>query len=355
MIGEAWPYRVLLREDELLSSFLIRNAHAHGTTPYCFLSYYWPGKHFWNRDTDRTADRAWLDELEVFAGIPTTRLEASTLLPFRRVLGSALRNGDTPMLLSVSVFHRTRRRHGLQFCPTCLAEGRCWFRRVWRLGFVFVCPEHGTALLDACPTCGSPVVPHRSLWLDPSRCHQCGTFMGSEARMKLPPAGVLEWQRWLLDALSGTSKVAGPFDQPEAFTSVRSLLSVLTIRPVHAAIREALHLPLVALPADRLQFEHARTTERALLMETFAAWVAGWPLTFRLGISAARLTQRAFCRLRQPVTLRTEVERLPSGIARDRQYVPKVFDDQLLRLARTDRRAYRALRAQRLQKLAGLA
>ncbi len=173
--------------------------------------------------------------------------------------------------------------------------------------------------------------------------------------MELPQGGVFEWQRRLLDALSGSSNVSGPFDASELFTSVRSLLSVLTIRPVHAVIRKALHLSEATLSADRLQFEHARTTERALLMETLAAWVADWPTSFQLGVSAARLTQRAFCRLKQSATLRTEVEQLPSGITRDRGYVPRVFDDELLRLARTDRRAYRALRAQRLQKLVGLA
>lgn len=354
MIGETWPYHVPLRDDELLSSFLIRNAYAHGTTPYCFLSYYWPTKHFWNRDTDRTANRTWLDELGVLAAVPAERLEASTLLPFRRLLGSALHNGDTPLLLSVSVFHRTRRRHGLQFCPACLAEGRHWFRRVWRLGFVFVCLEHGVALQDACPTCGSPVVPHRSLWLDLSRCHQCGAFLASGDHAKLPAACVLEWQTRLLDVLYGSSMGAGPFDQRETFTSVRSLLSILTARRVHSALREAFHLPSAALPADRLQFEHARAAERALMMETLAAWLADWPSTFRIGVGAARLTQRAFRRLRQPVTLQAEVQRLPPGHERDARYVPKVFDDELLRLARTDRKAYRNLRAQRLQALAGL-
>ncbi|MBK9493910.1 MAG: TniQ family protein [Xanthomonadales bacterium] len=354
MIGGTWPYRVPLYEDELLSSFLVRNAYAHGTTPYCFLNLYWPGKHIWNRDIDRTVDHDWLDALAILAGIPAAQLEASTLLPLRAILGSTLRNGDTPLLLSASVFHRTRRRHSLQFCPICLVEGRRWFRRIWRLGFVFVCPEHGNALLDACPKCGSPVVPHRSLGLDPSRCHQCGTFLGNEARETLLQTGVLEWQNLLLGALSSPPRLAGPFVQSEAFAVVRSLLSVLTPRPVHTAIREAVHLPLVALPADRLQFEHARIRERALLMETLAAWVADWPVTFRRGAHAARLTQRAFRRLTQPATLRSEVEQLPLGIARDRAYVPKVLDNQLRRLARKDRSAYRALRARRLQELVGL-
>lgn len=354
MTGGAWPYCVPLREDELLSSFLIRNAHAHGTTPYCFLSYHWPGRQIWNRDTDRTADKSWLDELAVLADVPASRLEASTLQPFRRVLGSTLSNGDTPLLLSVSVFHRTRRRHGLQFCPLCLSEGRHWFRRVWRLGFMLVCSEHRVALLDACPTCGSPVVPHRALRLDLSCCHQCGAPLASGKCVTRLGADILEWQQWLLGALSGASTDTGPFEQTEICASVRSLLSLLTLRRTHSAIREVLHLPLVSLPADRLQFEHARAHERALLMETLAAWLADWPSMFRKGAGAAGLTQMSFRRLKQPSMLRAEVERLPLGSGRDRTYVPKVFDKELLRLARKDRKACRALRARRLQALAGL-
>lgn len=355
MIDSPWPYCVPLREDELLSSFLIRNAHVHGTTPYRFLSYFWPARHIWNRDTDRTADSIWLNELELLAGVPAGSLEASTLLPFRRVLGSMLHNGDTPLLLSISVFHRTRRRHGLQFCPACLAEGRHWFRRIWRLGFVVVCPEHRIALLDACPACGSPVVPHRSLRLDLTRCHQCDAFLGSQTRANLPAAGALEWQTHLLGALSGSSQHVGPFSAAEAFATVRSLLSILTARSIHSALRDTFHLPPATLPVSRLQFEHARTTERALMMETLAAWLASWPETFRIGANTVSLTQRTLQRLRQPPTLRMEVKRLPVGNGRDRHYVPKVFDRKLLRLARIDRKAYRALRAERLQALAGLA
>ncbi|MCG5514757.1 MULTISPECIES: TniQ family protein [unclassified Ectothiorhodospira] len=354
MIGDTWPYCVPLQEDELLSSFLIRNARAHGTTPYCFMSYYWPGRHFWDRDTDRAADADWLKELGVLAGVPAERLEASTLLPFRRVLGSTLRSGDTPLLLAVSLFHRTRRRHGLQFCPACFAEGRQWFRRIWRLGFVFVCPEHQITLLDACPACGAPVVPHRSLSLDQGRCHQCGAFLAGGIARQQPITGVLEWQKILLDTLMGVSDT-GPFERLETFTSVRALLSVLTARCVLTAIRDAFHLSPATLTAERLQFEHVRTADRAVLMETLAAWLSDWPSSFRIGANAAHLTQRTFHRLNQSSSrLRQEVERLPVGGKRDRRYVVKVLDAELVRLARVDKKAYRALRARRLQALSGL-
>lgn len=357
MIGKEWPYRVPLREDELLSSFLIRNAHAHGTTPYSFLSYHWPGRPFWNRDTDRVADRAWLNELEVCTGVSAHRLEASTLLSLRRDLGSTLPNGDTPLLLSVSVFHRTRRRYGLLYCPACFAEGRRWYRRIWRLGFVFVCSEHGELLLDACPACGSPIVPHRSMYLDLTRCHRCGGPLSTSQGGMVPPPDVLALQRYLLQVLAGGSNRVGPFDHTEVLSSVRGLLSVLTSRRVHTALRAAFRLPAAQLPVDRLQFEHARTSERILLLETLMAWMSDWPSTFRTGARSAGLTQRAFARIRQPSTLQGEVARLPSGFTRGRRakFVPRVFDRELLRLSRTDIAAYRALRAKRLQVLAGFA
>lgn len=350
----AWPYCVPLCEDELLSSFLIRNAHVHGATPYSFLSFHLPGRHCWDRDTDRTSENSWLGEISALSGVSVERLERGTLQPFRRVLGSTLPNGNTPWLLSVSVFHRTRRRYGLQFCPACFAEGRRWFRRIWRLGFVLVCPEHGVPLLDACPVCASPVIPHRGPWLDVARCHQCGVSRTGDGGVMVPPDDALEWQRSLLDSLSGTSRNVGPFPQSEAFASVRCLVSVLTARPVHEAIREAFRLPPVALPDTRLQLEHARVMERRWLLETMAAWLADWPATFRAGAAAARLTQRTFYRFKLPATLHMEVERLPPGNERDSRYVPKVFDAELLRLRRTDKKAYRALRARRLQALVGL-
>lgn len=197
-------------------------------------------------------------------------------------------------------------------------------------------------------------MPHRALRLDLSCCHQCGAPLALGRCTTRLGADILEWQQWLLGAVSGASTDTGPFGQAEICASVRSLLSLLTFRRNHSVIREALHLPRVSLPADRLQFEHARVHERVLLMETLAACLAGWPSMFRKGADAAGLTQMSFRRLKLPSTLRLEVERLPPGFGRDRTYVPKVFDKELLRLERKDRKACRALRARRLRALVGL-
>ena len=43
----------------------------------------------------------------------------------------------------------------LQFCPDCLAKETPYFRTIDRLSFMVLCPEHGTPLLDRCPSCGN--------------------------------------------------------------------------------------------------------------------------------------------------------------------------------------------------------
>lgn len=352
---EEWPFRVELQPDELLSSFLIRNAHAHGTSPYLFMNYFWPGRALWDRDCDRSADREWLSEVSELAGVPTEVLATSTLIPFRQSLGSTSRYGDTSLLLSASVYHRTRRRHGLQFCPECLSNHPYWFRRIWRLGFVLYCPEHGIPLIDCCPACGSPVIPHRSLRLDARYCHQCDSCLHNTMTENSCSERLLDLQKLLLNNLltPSTTEHIGPFHGTVLFAAIRSLLSVLTVRISYAAIRDAFNLPETAwLPHDRLQFEHARWPERLLLLELLSVWISDWPASFHLGAEAAGLSQKTFARLRQPKGLREEIQRLKPGSSRNRRYEPKVFDEELLRLKRIDRKAYRKLRAKRLLALA---
>jgi len=284
-------------------------------------------------------------------------LEASTLISFRQALGSALCGGDTPLLLSASIYHRTRRRHSLQFCPVCFSGQSLWFRRIWRLGFVLLCPEHGVPLLDSCPVCDSPVIPHRALGLNLGHCHECGSRLYPATASKICTERVLQMQTLLLGNLltpSGTWAF-GTFHGLELFTLVRSLLSVLTVRSNYLIIRDVFRLPSISqLPSDRLQFEHARWVDRVLLMEVLAACMSDWPASFHLGAKAAGLTQKTFQRLRQSEALRLEVQCLPPGYSRDRKYEPKIFDGKLLRLKRIDLKAYRALRAKRLLHLAGL-
>ena len=359
MIRGGWAFRLPPIEGELLSSCLARNARAHGTSPQRFLELFWPGEATWNRDLDRrpavlprrgaaTAD--WSQEIAVHLGVSANEVRRATLQGWRETLGDARlpSHGDTPLLLSVGVYHRKRLRHGLQYCPECLGEGTPHYRRVWRLAFAVACREHGRALLDACPSCDAPVVPHRAAG-SLTDCHACGFSLMRASGGRGAPDGTVKLQQSLIALLGTTDPVeaAQPRAARDAFDRVRALLAASTARPVQRALRDALGLGAVELAATpRLRFEQSRIAVRIACLETVAAWSARWPGSFRTGAAAASLTQRSFARVYLDEALAAEVARLPAGNLRQRPaYVPILATPSLRRLRRRDPAAYRAARA----------
>jgi hypothetical protein len=181
---QRWPLRPRPFPDELLSSWLIRLAAAHGLKLHTFCSLAWPGKQIWNRDIDKSADSAFLADLAIRSGRTQAEVRATCLGAYEGVtFESGAANGKMRWVLPVGVYSRTRRLFGVQYCARCLAEdAEPHFRRAWRLAFVTECVRHRVPLKDRCPACGAPVVFHRGDMghkgkrvADPmSSCHACG-------------------------------------------------------------------------------------------------------------------------------------------------------------------------------------
>jgi hypothetical protein len=114
-----------------------------------------------------------LETLAVRTGTPLGRVKETTLTDFASQSSLLI-----SALMPLRQAPRKRRRHSLQFCPSCLVERR-YFRRTWRLAFVTVCPRHGTYLADRCFACSRPVIIRSALKLTPTkssidtRCHAC--------------------------------------------------------------------------------------------------------------------------------------------------------------------------------------
>jgi len=161
--GKFWPAYSKPQEDELLSSWLVRLAMAHGLKLHTFSSLAWPHKHIWNRDIDKSADESLLHVLSEKTPVPLDRVRDTTLSTYEGVLYERHNPfGNKFWIMPVSVYHCIRRNFGLQFCPYCLAEDKePYFRRRWRLAFVVVCLQHKVGLRDRCPRCGEPVNFHR--------------------------------------------------------------------------------------------------------------------------------------------------------------------------------------------------
>ena len=360
-----WTRQLPPLPGELLSSCLARNAHAHGSSAYRFLNLLWQDDPVWNRDFDRDPGSFgrigrrpgipdWLDDIALRIGVSRDVVEAATLAGYRtRLAGSRRMGGDTSLLLSAGIHHRTRTRHALQFCPDCLEQGTPHFRKEWRLAFSVVCLKHGKPLAEGCGRCGAPVAPHRSFTGMLTGCHACGGDI-TKGNFHTTSAPVPLQARALQDALlralpDGGTASYGPWPGREVFDAVRCLLAVSAPSPVSTRLRRSLGLGEAPLTGkERLRFEQCRHGTRATWLETVAMWMSDWPNAFHIGARAAGLTRRSFARAIPSPAVAEEVRRLPAGIARDRSWVPVLDEPVLRRLRRQDPAAYSQLRARRI-------
>jgi TniQ len=205
-----WPIHPQLQPDELLSSWMIRLAHGNGYKVHSFYARFF-GRHrqIWNRDIDHHTPE-WLSQgLAQWSGVTASRIDAATLRIFTpNVISHLNEAGATQWLMPLGIFHRTRRLHGLQFCPVCLQTDPIpYLRTWWRVAFITVCTKHQVLLQDACGRCGGIFIPHRT---DvgirsgvPLRalfhvCSHCGHSV--EARIRPASANECAFQQVLMSA-----------------------------------------------------------------------------------------------------------------------------------------------------------
>ena len=160
-----WPIHLRPETGELLSSWLVRFAHAHGlrVESMCSLLF---GRcsPVWNRDIDRSVPIEMLTNLSKASANDLHLLQQCTLQSFEGIISERVNClGNTPGILPLGIYHRKRTRASLMFCPQCLrTDPYPFFRKAWRISWVVICGAHGLRLLDFCPKCSAPVVPHRA-------------------------------------------------------------------------------------------------------------------------------------------------------------------------------------------------
>lgn len=179
-----WPVHLKPLPDELLSSWLVRLAYAHGLKAQTFSRLLaGSGYHLWNRDIDRTAPDWLIDDLCRNTATARNVANATTLRAYEGRIYRTFHDAYVlPWILPLKIRRFTRTGYGVQFCPRCLAgDAEPYFRRRWRVAFYTWCAKHEVMLHDRCPQCGAPVVFQRqetgqSSGSDDdsiSRCHAC--------------------------------------------------------------------------------------------------------------------------------------------------------------------------------------
>ena len=171
--GKLFPFHPKPLPDELLSSWIIRTAHGHGQGPYSFCKTIWPAEYAWNRDIDNLAPNT---VIKTMSQRTATSLKVAQKTTLKSLEGELMEfhfpNGRTKWILRGGIYHRIRKNPWLQFCPHCLASDPSpYFRKRWRLALVATCTQHGNQLVDRCPQCNDPIMPHRTREI--FRCHAC--------------------------------------------------------------------------------------------------------------------------------------------------------------------------------------
>lgn len=176
--GELWPIHLKPKEDELLSSWLLRLGVANGVRS----CRWWPptcaSKLILGSDVDDYVNEDFINDLVERTGTPISNVVATTLSIYIERLHDSHHASNLAWILPKlthngscdKTAHRPYKRRlklndaellplpGIQFCTLCLAEDKePYFRRAWRLSLVTVCPKHRILLLNRCPSCTSKI------------------------------------------------------------------------------------------------------------------------------------------------------------------------------------------------------
>jgi hypothetical protein len=301
--GRFWPAHIKPKEDELLSSWLVRLAMAHALKLHTFCSITWScRKQIWNRDIDKCADESILSVLALKTGTPRDMAFNTILATYEgRLYERHNPYGNTPWIMPVGVYHRTRRRYGLQFCPCCLSENaEPYYRRSWRLAFVTFCERHHVSLNDRCPRCSAPINFHRNelgdrrKWVPESiaMCYACRYDLRETSVTTVERPSdyrVLQFQKALTRMMrNGWTEVEnyGTVYSHLYFTVLHQLMKICATGERAIALREFISgeleigAPFPALTKSNRAVERLDIAERRKLLDMARYLLDEWPQRF---------------------------------------------------------------------------
>lgn len=303
--GDRLPLHLKPREDELLSSWLIRLAHVHQfkVESLCTRLFGYQST-IWNRDIDLHAPEWVLARLCQATGATSEQAHRTTLVDLEgRLAENISSKGHNNWIVPLGIFHRNRRHPGLMYCPACLAEEPSrYYRRLWRIAWASICVRHRCLLVDCCPACGAPVAPHRadmkgrSLFPTPITficCHVCQQKLSQQPLM---PASATQVA---FQSLLETTLAQGFIDWDDNpslhsvpyFDGLRALLTC-GLRAMKCRDPEAKRSPI---------FESQSLAERRTGLLQLSLWIENWPHRFLEAITTNQLRSSELCSLQKPL------------------------------------------------------
>jgi hypothetical protein len=177
------PFRPKPKEDELLSSWLVRLARGYGMGIDDFLLSTEIGAYIRSSDCDRIQSAGLIKQLHDCTGTTRAAIERTLLIAHVSSLfsdGVQSRSANWSWLIPLGRSGRSTPPLGFQICPHCLSDGESYYRWQWRVALFFRCMKHHCLLVDECPQCGSRIHPYTLSLL--GLRHACGEADGTLER-----------------------------------------------------------------------------------------------------------------------------------------------------------------------------
>jgi hypothetical protein len=351
-----WAFSIRPGRNELLSSYLSRVAFAHGATPFGFYNLHLGDPSFWARDVDRGISYLrHIRKLQDLSSLPEKTIREMTLQGWATCMQPDRYSDQqppaiTPWINAAGVFHRQRRRHSLQFCPHCLLEtGQV--NKLWRLAFVTQCESHMTSLMDGCPRCDAPFIPHRRLRRT-YQCHACSFDLAraeSEGRNDMGASLGSTLSRLLMVATLPDLHTPAK----DELLGLRTLLALTMWGRRSTATMSLLGVQPPEQMSGRCQLEMSRLPMRRAILLAGERILENWPHSFRsvasqIGLRQGEFTQRGPL----PSWLEVEVDRLPKTMQRKGSQAMRDLTQKVSDIATRKPQNWRALRGNMLVRAA---
>lgn len=295
--GAFWPAHPHPLQDECLSSWLVRCAHANGMKVQTFCDQVF-GKQYqvWYRDIDRNAPD-WL--LEIMSKKTGTSIKQARRTTFRlyekRLFPELYTASHLRWVNPLKRFHRINTGFAFQYCPHCLDQDPApYFRLAWRLSLYTFCPTHRTLMVDRCHQCGAPVAFHRVELGKPGiqagqldHCWQCDARLSNAAttEVKLYPQRVNKLWSALLKVIDQQFYPTGHI----SYQNLTLLHQLCRIMSTHQSGKKLIQhvcnrggYPSPGLSEEKIHFEHRNIQDRHAILQL--AW---WLMTHKRKIRTA--------------------------------------------------------------------
>lgn len=148
------PVNIKQIDNELLSSFLIRIAHANGTNLDTISYKVFRNSKLLTKDIDKYLTSDEIEKISSYINIPFDNIYNMTLYPIvSKIDTKDLKLFSKWFWITPTSSSYKYKTNGLQFCPKCLEENIDTFKIFNRFSFNVACVKHKIQLHTHCPRC----------------------------------------------------------------------------------------------------------------------------------------------------------------------------------------------------------